>query len=265
MTEKEYRSHPAISRSQLAKMKETPEKFWYALNHPADPTPALLFGQVVHKWILQQDDFAKEFYLYRKVNRTTKEGKAKYEEYLADAGDRQMVDASDGLRAAEMKDALMRDPYVKALLSGQHEVPFFWTDPDTGIRCKCRVDCLTDLGDDLAIIDYKTTTDASNEGFTREAIKYQYPLQVAMYSDGVFYNTGRKARFIFIAQEKEPPYAVNIFQADEVFTEKGYDTYREYLGTYKYCRDNNDWYGFLGRERIINDLSLPAWMKGDNQ
>ena len=34
MTEKEYRSHPAISRSELWKIRESPEKFKYLKENP---------------------------------------------------------------------------------------------------------------------------------------------------------------------------------------------------------------------------------------
>lgn len=34
MTEREYRAHPAISRSQLWKLRESPEKFRYYEDNP---------------------------------------------------------------------------------------------------------------------------------------------------------------------------------------------------------------------------------------
>ena len=57
MTEREYRQHPAISRSELWKMHESPEKFKWYKEHPIEPTPALLFGQLVHKMLLQPESF----------------------------------------------------------------------------------------------------------------------------------------------------------------------------------------------------------------
>ena len=44
MTEKEYRQHEGISRSQLWKIRESPEKFKYAMENPEEPTPALPGG-----------------------------------------------------------------------------------------------------------------------------------------------------------------------------------------------------------------------------
>ena len=49
MTEKEYREYPAISRSELFKISESPEKFKYYQEHPEEPTPSLIFGQLFHR------------------------------------------------------------------------------------------------------------------------------------------------------------------------------------------------------------------------
>ena len=61
MTEKEYRAHPAISRSELWRFHESPQKFKYAKDNPPAPTPALLFGQVFHKLALEPETFSEEF------------------------------------------------------------------------------------------------------------------------------------------------------------------------------------------------------------
>ena len=55
MTEKEYRKSEGISKSALFRMTESPEKFKWALDNPEPPTPALVFGQFVHKLILEPE------------------------------------------------------------------------------------------------------------------------------------------------------------------------------------------------------------------
>ena len=265
MTEKEYRQHPAISRSELWRMHESPEKFKWYRDHPPEPTPALLFGQVVHKLLLQPEDFETDFSVMPEIDRRTKDGKEAYSAFLAACDGRSVVPYDMYQTAQEMAEKAMSEPMVRKLLAGQKEVPFFWTDEDTGESCKIRTDCLSEIGDNLIVVDYKTCTDASNDSFMRDAIKYGYTLQSAMYSEGVERNTGRKPLFVFIVQEKSEPYSINILQADEAFVLKGYDIFREYLGIYHYCRTTDDWYGYLGKEKILNTLNLPAWMKGENE
>lgn len=261
MTEKEYRSHPAISRSELWRMSESPEKFKWFKDHPPESTPTFTFGQVVHKFLLEYETFEEEFAIIPYMDRRTKEGKAKWEQFLVESQGRTPVSQDDIELAAQMVDVVKANPLAAKLLSGQHEVPFFWTDEMTGIDCKCRTDCLTELSNgQLVIVDYKTCSNASNDSFMRDAIKFGYTMQAAMYSDGVQANEGKKPLFVFIAQEKTAPFSVNIFQAEDAFVQLGRDQYREFLGMYRYCKESGDWYGYLGKSEIINTLSIPSWM-----
>lgn len=263
MTEQEYRQHDGISRSQLWKIRESPEKFKYAMENPEEPTPALLFGQVVHKLILEPEDFDSDFVVAPEVDKRTKEGKAAWAEFEASVDGRQIVKQADFYKAQDMVNALMAIPMVQTLFTGEHEVPLFWTDQMTGEPCKVRLDCAHELSDRLLIVDYKSTNDASTEAFIRSAINYGYDFQAAMYTEAVKQTMGQKTDFIFVAQEKDPPYAVNILRADELLLQRGFDTFRELLGIYHDCNVSGNWYGYLGPEESLNTLGLPAWLAKD--
>lgn len=265
MTEKEYRSHPAISRSELWKIRESPEKFRWKKDHPDEPTPALIFGQIVHKLVLEPDLFGEDFAVAPEVDRRTKLGRQEWEVFQDLLDGRTVVSRDDFQKASEMAEAIKAHPLASRLLDGKHETPHFWTDPDTGEECKCRTDAETGIDGQVWIVDYKTTQDASTEGFQREAHKYGYDFQAAMYSEGLKADTGEIPRFAFVAQEKAPPYAVNIFVADEDFIARGYDIFRELLGLYHDCKETGNWYGYLGADNTINILELPAWLREKNE
>lgn len=260
MTEKEYRAHPAISRSDLWKLNESPEKFKWYKEHPTPPTPALLFGQVVHKLLLEPDGFEGEFAVFPEVDRRTKAGKEEYAAFLDENEGKGLITVDAFQTAWDMAEKAKQEPFVRKLLNGEHEKPFFWTDEVTQEDCKCRVDCLTDIGGKPYIIDYKTCADASNDAFMRDAIKYGYHVQAAMYSDGVEKNIGVKPTFVFIAQEKAEPYAINIFQSDEAFVQYGEDVFRELMGVYHECRTTGVYWGYLGKLNIVNELQLPSYL-----
>lgn len=260
MTEREYREHPAISRSELFRISESPEKFKYAQEHPEPPTPALLFGQLFHAMALQPETVSEQFAVAPNVDRRTKAGKEAFAEFEADSQGKTVVTADMYEQAAAMCESLMQNELVRKLLLGEKEKAFFWDDDLTGEPCKCRVDCLTELGDNLIVVDLKSTENAETDAFMRSAIKYGYDFQSAMYSDGVKAVTGKKPLFVFIAIEKKPPYAVNILQADELFIRRGYDLFREYIGVYHDCKQTGNFYGYLGRYNQINNLALPSYL-----
>lgn len=256
MTEREYREHPAISRSQLFKLRESPEKFKWAMDHPEQPTPALVFGQLLHAMVLQPDTVDEQFAVTTFGRKTKTFDKQQSE--LAEAVT--LVTKSEFEQAVAMKEKLESIDYVRQLLSGEREKPFFWKDDLTGEECKCRVDCLTSINGMNIIVDLKTAESADTDIFMRHAIKYGYNLQAAMYGEGVKANTGKEYAFVFVVIEKKPPYAINIMQADKAFVLHGFDLFRELIGTYHECKTTGNWYGYLGKHNIINNLPLPAYL-----
>lgn len=260
MNEKEYRQNEGISRSELWKLRESPEKAKWAWEHPEPPTPALLFGQAVHKLLLEPDTFDAEFAVAPNIDRRTKDGKATYNAFCEGLGNRQVITPEMYQTAVEMRNASISTPFVAKLLQGEHEKPMFWVDELTGETCKIRLDVLSEIDGRPLIVDYKSAADASTEGFMRHAINYGYDFQAAMYCDGVEKVTGQKPIFVFIAQEKTAPYAVNILQADDLFLKRGYDIFRELLGIYHECKTSGNWYGYLGAYNIINNLALPGYL-----
>lgn len=247
MTNREYQEHPALSRSQLQQIAKSPLHYKYALANK-DSSDALAFGSAYHKWILEADDFFNEFAIAPNVDRRTKEGKAVYDEFIEINSDKEIITQSDFDTIQEMRNELLRDGLVVELLEGVHEQPFFWTDSTTGIACKCKPDVISNKKiDGLTVIaDLKTTEDASERGFYRSVKKYGYKLQAGMYTEGLFENTCEEYTFAFIAQEKKPPYAHLIHLCTPEFIKEGRDEFRSYIGTLKYCMDNNTWFGYEG-------------------
>lgn len=260
MTETEYRRQDGISRTELWRLRESPEKFKWYQEHPEPATPALIFGAAVHKLLLEPDTFNDEFAVAPEVDRRTKDGREAYNAFLVASDGKSVITLADYEKAVEMANKALDAPFVKKLLDGEHEKPFYWVDDLTGEGCKIRVDCITTIGGKPVIVDYKTTADASTDGFMRHAINFGYDFQAGMYCEGVEKVTWQKPLFVFIAQEKTPPYAVNILQADDLMVKRGYDVFRELIGIYHECKTTGNWYGYLGAYNVINNLSLPAWL-----
>lgn len=260
MTESEYRRQEGISRTELWRLRESPEKFKWYQEHPEPATPALIFGAAVHKLLLEPDTFNVELAVAPECDRRTKDGREAYNAFLAASDGKSVITLPDYEKAQEMANKALDAPFVEKLLDGEHEKPFFWVDDLTGEGCKCRADCITNIGGKPVIVDYKTTADASTDGFMRHALNYGYDFQAGMYCEGVEKATGQKPLFVFIAQEKTAPYAINILQADDLMVKRGYDIFRELIGIYHECKTTGNWYGYLGAYNIINNLALPSYL-----
>ena len=110
MTEKEYRQHPAISRSELWHIRESPQKFKHYKENPPAPTPSLLFGQVFHKMLLEPGTFDDEFVVAPEANRRTKDGKQMWEAFVANHENQTIITAEMYEQAKEMCNAVNRQP-----------------------------------------------------------------------------------------------------------------------------------------------------------
>ncbi len=225
--------------------------YLYAISHQDKQTPALAFGTAAHKYILETEDFWNEYILAPEVDRRTKDGKATWNQYLAELEEtgKSSVSSSDYATILEMHEAILNNPTAKALLkTGSHEVPIQWTDSDTGELCKCRPDCLTEYNGEKYIVDYKTTTSCESGSFERSCRYYGYKLQAAMYTEGVFNQTFESYRFAFVAQEKTPPYAVRVYFCDQGFIDEGMETFRSLINILHECKETGIWPGYEDKE-----------------
>lgn len=111
-------------------------------------------------------------------------------------------------------------PTVAEVLSGgRPEVSAYAIDETTWLMLRARLDYYRpEAPGVVSVVDYKTTTDATQPGFTKSSGLYGYPIQEAFYRYVLRLLGIEVDRFLFVAQEKDPPYriTVNEHQADDV-------------------------------------------------
>lgn len=174
-----------------------------------------------------------------------------------------------------MRDAVMAHPTARALLSkpGVAERSVYWTDPATGLLCRCRPDWwITQEG---IVVDVKTTDDASPEGFARSIAKWRYHVQDPFYTDGI--NAMRKQyrpegldlpmpakvrAFLFLAVEKDAcvvdgvALGVAVYRLDDAGRDLGRVEYRADLERIAECKRAGR---FPGYGDAVLGIELPRW------
>ena len=266
MTEQEYNAAEGVRRSDLWRMEDSPEKFRFFLDHPVEQTPALAFGSACHKYVLEYDDFYNEYAVALPVDRRTKEGKGLWETFCSMNEGKTIVSVDDFETIVGMREALMKCPLAKKLLAGkgQAEVPLFWTDKQTGEKCKAKLDRLVTYRRRKYIVDYKTSAAADTFHFNSSIWKFGYHFQAAMYAEGL--KTATKARklpgFLFVAQEKKPPYSVNVIEVSEEVMNAGLAKYHQLLEKYHNCKTLDLWPGYVNGD-VPNDSFVPGWMMNE--
>lgn len=137
--------------------------------------------------------------------------------------------------------------------AGVPEYSLKWHEGET--LCRSRLDWITD--DRLTVLDYKTTVSANPVSFVSMAVGYGYTMQEAFYRRGVKRVHGKEPRFVFLLQEKEPPFVCSLVAFDPAMQEIG-DRQRDYaLAIWQQCMATDKWRGYPNR---IAYLEPPAWL-----
>lgn len=163
-----------------------------------------------------------------------------------------MLSEDDGEQVRQISTAVhAHTSAAKLLTNGHAEVAVFSEIDGQPVKCKCDY-----LRENVAVIDLKTTDDASEKGFMKSVLNYGYHQQAAFYLD-VMQAVGQPVgRFIFVVVEKTAPFLVAIHELSDEFIEIGRELNRQALVTYGECCATGNWHGY---DENITVISPPAW------
>lgn len=252
----EYHSEKEhVSSSSLRKILRSPAHYFSSINTPNIPTDAMAIGSVFHTAVLEPDLFETSVACCPSSSRATKEGKAEWASFNAQNSDKICLKKDDIETILRMRDSVLSHKEAVKWLTGEIEVSGFWTD-NLGMKYKIRPDVLPGAG---ICVDLKSTKDASVEGFRKEAANYLYHFQAAFYLEGLTEITNiPHEHFVFVAVEKEPPFAVNVFIASHEFIQKGREEVKKAMDILTKCKSENKWPGYSSE---LVSLDLPGWVK----
>lgn len=255
----EYGTWDAANFSTLKCFRRSAAHAREMLVNPPEQTPAMLLGQATHAAVLEPNVFEDQYVAAPKLDRRFKADKEKWEAFQRDNKSKEILTAQEFDLCIAMREAALANPIVAEIVSekGSTELGFVWDDAHTGQRCKGRCDRFSRLWGNSVISDLKTTENATPSAWEREVVKYAYHAQAAFYLDGL--NECRPAmnrKFLWLVIEKNPPYALAIYEPDEATLDKGKRMYRNWLRQWSMCRETNVWPGYPAS---IQPLLLPEW------
>lgn len=250
-----------VRSSLLKKFNQSPLHARYAMLNREEPTEAMLFGQILHVAVLEPDRFSKSYAVMPNLgNRQSKTVRAAEDAFRAEHAAATFIDKKDYDKAISMRDAVWSHPTAKEILSspGVNELSAVWKDKETGTVCKGRQDRFGAWANWPTVVDLKSAADASRKSFSKAISNFGYCEQAAYYLDGfdVLAPFEGDRRYVLIAVEKTPPFAVALYELDSQAIEVGRRKYRTHLVEYARCLESGVWPG-LGDGCDL--ISLPAW------
>jgi len=296
MTNDQYHAEPDhVSGSFLSSLFfQCPAKAKFT---PANDAAHFIFGTTAHTNILEQERFDAEYFRHPETSEfkdlitseagiksfLKREGIGGYSSKTVDelikmadatgkappiwhriiketeeaAKGRIIVPGKDYDRVQQMRHVIMNNGQMReVVLSGVPELSIF-TELQ-GVRVKVRLDRVTA---DSCIIDYKSTRDASPEGFGRLAYNLGYYLKMAFQHDVFAAVYGYEPTAVkLLAQEKEEPFLAKMYRMTPWQLNLGRNQYQAALAIFKRCKELNQWpnYGLTSDEE---ELFTPEFVK----
>lgn len=258
----DYDSLDRIRSSQLKVIIDgSPKRLRYELDCDEEEPDSDAFetGRAFHLLVLEPHMYSKEVVVFRDGQSRKSVG---YERFRARYPYKTILLEKEVPMVEQMAAAVLSDPLAKEYLAHvQPEMSVLWTDQETGIECRARLDGLDETEPATPIIvELKSSRDCGVDKFGRQANDLLYHLSWAMYRSGYMAVRGAAPELVTIVAEKEPPWDVVVYRVPEIAILAGEVLFREALTTLKKCRDSGQWVGKGGG--IVQELKLPKWARG---
>ena len=264
MPDVEYHLDPvpggSLSSTGARRILDCPAKFRYEQDHPVYKQ-VFDFGSAAHKLVLGT---GPELVVIDAEDWRTKAAREARDEARAFGKSPVLTHEYEQVKA--MAAEIRWHPLAGRLFNpadGQAEVSLFWVDAEYPVWRRARLDWLrpgTETRRAL-IIDYKSADSASPDAFAKSAANLGYHQQDAFYGDGVrALGLDDDPGFLFVVQEKTPPYLVTVCELTGVAREVGRQRNRRAIERFRDCREAGIWPGYSDG---VEYISLPAWALRD--
>lgn len=255
----EYDRIDATNHSLLRGYRKSAAHARVAMLNPRE-SKALDFGNAFHAAVLEPERYTREYVRgLEGVGNRSNDDKAIHARFRQQHHGKTILTPAEWDLVARMSEAVQAHETAGALLRaqpGQNEVVAVWRDEETGLLCKLRADATRSWQGWSWVIDLKSTRDASPEGWPREVHTYGYDSAAAWYLDGFEALAPYPRRFVHIAVEKEPPFAVAVHELDEPSIAKGRARCRRYLKAHAHAVATGLYPAYPAG---VLPCSLPGW------
>lgn len=265
LSDAEYHGDPvpggSLSASGAKVLLRAPALYRWERQHGRPPKREFDVGHAAHKLVL---GVGPELHVTDVEEWRTKAVKEEVAE--ARAAGKVPIKPSEFDAVTGMVHALRAHPVARHLLDpeqgGRPEQSLFWQGEDVWLRS--RLDWLPDPDRPgrVVIPDYKTTTSSHPGAIRKQVADYGYHVQDAWYRAAVDNLISPNPAFVFIFQEKTPPYLVTVVQLDEDAQQVGHRAMSRAIEMYRDCTESGIWPGYVG-DYEIPEINLPPWIENE--
>lgn len=221
MPAEEYHSLERLSYSGIKNLMISSQDFWNSSWMNPDrkdkKTDSLNLGSAYHTMILEgYDVFNKRYAVPPVCDKRTKEGKEVFREWSESHPNTTPISTEDYDNILKTYKRVL--DVTDAFVDGEAEVTLLWTDDETNVPMKARVDYLKKGN---KIKDLKTFSNSGNDinrVIANSVIKYKYYLQEAVYTTAL---PDHEFEFVFVQSGDNSNVVIKNFPKTLLLHDKG--------------------------------------------
>lgn len=232
----EYQQTPGVNWSSLKHLVKSPRHYQHHRQQPPEDTASMMAGRAAHTAILEPDRFPLDYAVFTGPRRSG----ADWETFREAHAGRTILKVSEYQEALAIRDAVRGHKAASKLLAGgEPERTITWTDPESGVQCKGRVDYLRPDG----FVDLKTSANLDPRRFALTAHDLGYHLQLAFYARGLRALGVADPKVWLVAVESSGPHDVAPLFVDPGVITEGDAKLTELLALLVDCQKRDKWPG----------------------
>lgn len=241
-----------LSYSSIKEFAKSPSHYIQYVLAKKEPSKEMNMGSMIHCLLLTPNEFSDQFAVSPNVDRRTKDGKAKWDEFCAEANGKAVITEDDLELATEIVNKFHRNESLSYLLNSCSEFESKWVSEVNSLPFTGYID-----GESEGyLIEIKTTSDASPSSFIKDFYNRKYYLQAALY----YMATSKTINYIVI--ETKPPYNMFHCPISKEYIDFGIRELNKLTNSFNECMAVSGWhlgYEFMEDGPIV--INPPSWVK----
>ena len=239
-----------LSFSSLKAFSRSPLQFIEYKENKKEPTPAMLFGTLVHRALLEPEKYSRTVAVWEGRRQGNK-----WKEFEADNADKDIVTAKEAMDIRTLCHRVEAHPYAGGMIRQctKYEVPF--KIEQCGVPHRGIIDGLGSW----FMLDVKTTQSVSHYSLQRNIYDLKYYMQAAIYQRAATLMGYDHEAYFIIAVESAAPHHVQVVELEPHYIARGHiewenllEQWKRWDGSVKHSLNEDDEAGW--------QMDAPSWV-----
>ena len=213
-----------LSFSSLKAFARSPLAFLDYKNNRKPPTPAMQFGTMVHRAILEPEKYSRTVAVYE----GRRAGNA-WKDFQEQNADKDIVTAKEAMDIRLLAHRVQEHPYANEMVKQCQKFEVFFEIQQCGLPHTGYIDGVGSW----FILDLKTTQSVGHTNLQRTIYDYKYYMQAAIYQRAAALMGYDHESYFIIAVESTAPHHIQVVELEPQYIARGHIEWENLIEKWK--------------------------------